>query len=490
MPRLFTLAILLMACFIAGQAFGFGQPLNLTPAEQQALNEARGRVPGEVVFSSLRDGKWRLFRINADGSNLSRLSLGLANYTAPCFIEDGARLIYHSDENGPRQIFLAQPDMSGAVCLSPAGQEERFAGISQNNLMLVEHAASFAYFLRPLQGGPEVRLLLPPELKDLEHKLIIRLAPNGHRLLATLHDNEKMLPSNMYLLTLNPLTGYTHIHRELGPGSDASWRRDSEALVFVRSADFNMSPGNSIWFWEEGGEGQQLSGDLSWNIHTSFALRGAGLVWSKAPLFTREPLTGRYDIWLQRENGSVIRLTQHTAPDLNPTWRAQAGPASHQEVDFIYDAAQASSFRGITVKDKDSPGWQALENAPMVEPGLLLSTPPEVVPPGRYLARFRLKLSAPYDLPPSLPVARLQVVSHDGQKTIATAEILAGNFSGKGYNLFPLYFGLDQLTMELSLRLYTLEADATLRADVLFLQSDAPAPWYAPVLELWRAWTK
>ncbi len=489
MPRLLILAVFFIMLFKGSTAWGYGQPLNLTPAEKQALDDAKGHVPGEVVFSSLRDGKWRLFRIDADGTNLSRLSLGPANYTAPRFIHAGQHLIYHSDENGLSQIFMSAPDMKNPVLLSPLEQEERFAGMAYNNLMLVYRPAVYSHFLRPLSKGPEIRLLLPEALSKIEHKLTLELAPSGRRIVATSYAEDNQ-PGTMFLLNLNPLTGHTSLQRELGKGDYVSWRGDSEALVFVHAANSAMTPGTAIWFWEEGGHSQQLSDDSSWNIDTGFALNGPGLVWSKAPLFTRDPASGRYDIWLQRENGLTLRLTQHTAPDRHPTWRPQTGAPQHQGVDFIYDARAASTFRGIALPDPDSPGRRSLESAPNVEVGLLLNTEPEVVPPGWYQARFRIKLPDAASLPPSLPVARLEVAYHSGQKVVAESTLLAGNFTGPGYNLFPLQFKLDQLIMGLELRLYTMQPNVSLRCDVLFLQSDAPAPWYAPVLELWRKWTE
>lgn len=488
MARILLCIFILLFCPCL--VYGYGQPLNLTPAQKQALNEALGKVPGEVVFSSLRDGKWRLFRINADGSNLSRLSLGPANYTDPTFILHGSKLIYHSDENGPMQIFMANPDMSEAICLSPGGKEERFAGLSFKQLMLVYRPVDAAYYLRPLHSGAEVKVNLPDEFSTLP-AMQLRLAPNGSRLLAVVkpEDNQHG-QGQMYVFTLNPVSGHTVLYRALGAGDFANWRSDSEALVFVRAANLNQSMGTTLWFWEEGGQGQQLTDDLSWNIDTTFALNGPGLVWAKAPLFTRDPASGRYDIWLQREHGQALRLTQHSAPDAHPTWRAQVGQALHQGVDFVFDARQYATFRGITVPDQDSPGGQALQSAAV--PGLLVLTAAEMLPPGWYQARFRLKLVNANAIPPppGTPVALLQVVSQAGQKDLASVEILAGNFTGQGYNLFPLQFSLEQLSMGLQIKVHSLQENPRLQIDTIFLQSEAPAPWYAPVMELWREWPK
>ena len=482
------LLLIAMLVFMPAVALAYGQPLILSSEERENLEKARGKVAGEVVFTSLRDGKWRLFRINADGTQLSRLSLGQANYIAPEFIQNGRRLIYHSDENGPMQIFVAQPDMSAPRCLSVPGQEEYFAGLSHSGLMLVYNPHR-GYFLRPILGGSETTIALPRSLQQHPGWVRMRLAPDGKSLAVLFEMHEESLGrGQMFVLDLDEQSGRATMKTALGNGDFMGWSKDSKALIFIRANQHEDSNGTAIWFWEDSGHSRQINDALGWNVHTSFALDGPGIVWARAPLFTRDMKSGRYDIWLQQANGKPLRLTQHSAPDLHPSWRPQTGEALHQEVDFIYDARQYATGGGLTVTDSDAPGWLALESSARAEAGLLLATCAEVVPPGQYQALFRFKLVSAAGHVGNEPLLRLEV--GNGEKLLLESLVLRSSFVGPGYNVFAVDFKLDQLATGLHLKVYTLHDHLQIRCDSILLQSNAPAPWYAAVLELWRSLLK
>ncbi|MDR1396406.1 MAG: hypothetical protein LBJ14_01530 [Desulfarculales bacterium] len=493
-PLRAALALSLLAALILitpASLGAYGQPLYLTPAEHRDLEQAQGKVAGEVVFSSRRDGKWRLFRVNADGSNLSRLSLGPANYTDPEFIQNGRRLIYHSDENGPVQIFVAQPDMAGPRCLSPLGQEERFAGLSGAELMLIYNPHQ-GYSLRPLLGGEAVPIILPPALRHHPGLFRLRLSPSGLRLAAEFNLYENLFglgQGQLFVLDLDPQNGRTGIYAALGDGSFARWSRDSKALVFIREMLKESHSGTGVWMWEDKGRIQQLSGEDGWNIQADFALGGPGLVWAKAPLYTRDLESGRYDVWLQQTNGRPLRLTQHSAPDLHPSWRPQVGAPLHQEIDFIYDARQYATSRAITVIDHNSPGWLSLESAPGASAGLLLVTEEETLPAGGYQADFRLKITGLASAPATGPLLRLAIAN--GREILLESLLSGDDLAGDGqYMTFTISFQLEHLTTGLNLRLYTLQDGVRVRCDCISLRAQASAAWYRPLLELWRGWTR
>jgi len=86
--------------------WSYGQPVAPSQEEREALKGLKGQLAGEIVFSSRRDGKWRLFRILPDDTELARLSTGSANHN-PALLRSGRDQTDLSQRPG-----WPQPDMA------------------------------------------------------------------------------------------------------------------------------------------------------------------------------------------------------------------------------------------------------------------------------------------------------------------------------------------------------------------------------------------
>ncbi len=155
------LPYILLAILLVDPAFSawaFGQPEQPSADELKALQGLKERVSGEIVFASRRQGNWRLYRMDADGSNLVLLSRGKANFRWPYFVKGGKKLIFHSDQAGPMQIYMAEPDLTNPKRLSPEGQSELFHGITTDGRMMLvaKQENPQGYMLRYLDSGREV----------------------------------------------------------------------------------------------------------------------------------------------------------------------------------------------------------------------------------------------------------------------------------------------------------------------------------------------
>ena len=82
-----------------------------------------------IVFAAIAGNRWSLFRVNADGSGLARLTDGSYNDCDPCFLPDG-RIVFLSDQRGGygrchgwgapviSTLHAINADGSSRVCLS------------------------------------------------------------------------------------------------------------------------------------------------------------------------------------------------------------------------------------------------------------------------------------------------------------------------------------------------------------------------------------
>lgn len=102
-----------------------------------------------IVFVSKRDGHEQIYVLQADGSQLTRLTNNKARDTDPTWSPDGQKIAFTSDREGGRQIFVMNADGSQPINLtknqaamtsnghpawSPDGREIAFQGVSKNSL--------------------------------------------------------------------------------------------------------------------------------------------------------------------------------------------------------------------------------------------------------------------------------------------------------------------------------------------------------------------
>ena len=105
---------------------------------------AQGAPPGDIVFVSTRDGNPEIYSVNADGTNLTRLTNNPANDAAPVWSPDGKRIAFASDRDGSWEIYVMNADGTNVVrrtfsasysldpCWSPDGTRIVYSTFSGN----------------------------------------------------------------------------------------------------------------------------------------------------------------------------------------------------------------------------------------------------------------------------------------------------------------------------------------------------------------------
>ena len=73
---------------------------------------------GKVVFESNRDGNFEIYSMNADGSNLTRLTNNAAADQAASVSPDGTRVAFTSTRDGNPEIYVMSIDGSNLTRLT------------------------------------------------------------------------------------------------------------------------------------------------------------------------------------------------------------------------------------------------------------------------------------------------------------------------------------------------------------------------------------
>jgi hypothetical protein len=464
--------LMLAACLlaIASPAQAYGRPEQPSASELNALQGLKGRVSGEIVFASRRQDNWRLYRMDADGSNLVLLSRGKANYRWPYFVMGGKKLIFHSDQAGPMQIYIAEPDLANAKLLSPQGQAELFHGITTDGriMLVAKQESPQGYVLRHLDNGREVRVDFSAHGLR-KGWLGADLSPDGRKVayLFKAQGPAGQPGRAVYIMDLDPKTGKTSNPRQVSDGCYTVWRQDSKALLTCRFALFRGAPGTTIWLTGPKGPERKVAAKFGWNYFPSFGPDGKWLAWAASPITQKSDHTGNYDIYLQPlGGGDPVRITFHSAPDVSPTWRARKQmPFSGRG--FLYQAEDFAHKPGEVVAESEASGGKAVLARRKGKGGHVIFGQYDNLPAGKYRALFRIKVK---DLDDDGTLAELDVTTNLGSNVLAKRQVKADELVLGRYQEFELVFDSLHKLESLELRVGFRPGVADLYVDHIRLQ--------------------
>ena len=75
-----------------------------------------------LAVVSARDGNREIYRVDADGNNLARLTIDPASDESPAWSPDGSQIVFESDRDGTSRIHAMRADGSGVRLLTPSAK--------------------------------------------------------------------------------------------------------------------------------------------------------------------------------------------------------------------------------------------------------------------------------------------------------------------------------------------------------------------------------
>lgn len=219
----------LLACVLAGCAPDVLEP----PADELTPAFAPGAKVQQFAFASHRDGNWEIYRVNADGTGLLRLTNnpaddgpnGVGGYEI-VWSPDGSRIAFTSNRSGAVEIWMMNSDGTApAMITNRAGNEHdlawspdgtRIAFISNGNgddniWTVAPDGSGRAEFLG--HAGADARP---------------KWSPNGSKLV---FENTSAGSAGVWVVNANA-TGLVQV--ALAGGAGPSWSSDGSRIAYER----------------------------------------------------------------------------------------------------------------------------------------------------------------------------------------------------------------------------------------------------------------
>ena len=286
------------------------------------LTLACGQQP-RIAFHSDRDGNWDIYVMNADGSDPTRLTDNPAGDTWPSWSPDGRRIAFHSSRDDPDpnddedvwDIYVMNADGSDLTRLtdnsawdsyprwSPDGQRIAFQSYGDGN---------WDIYVMNSDGTGRTRLTDDPASDDGPS-----WSPTG-RSIAFYSDRD----GNREIYVMNADgSSQTRLTDNPAPDLYPSWSPNGRSLAFASGRD---DPGiRSIYVMNADGSGQtRLTDNAAWDWAPRWSPDGRSMAFV-SDRDDPDPIDGNriWSIYVMNADGSgQTRLSDSMASDSGPDW--------------------------------------------------------------------------------------------------------------------------------------------------------------------------
>ena len=256
---------------------------------------------GRIAFQSYRDGNWEIYVMNADGSDVTRLTDNYAEDWHPSWSPDGRRIAFNSDRDGDHEIYVMNADGSEVTRLTDNEAGEWDPSWSPDGRRIAFHSGNEIYVMNA--DGSGVTQLTNNEAGNWGPSW----SPDGRRIAFTSYrdgDNE------IYVINTDG-SGEAQLTDNSTNDAVPSWSPDGRRIAFQSTRDGN---------WEiyvmnaDGSDVTRLTDNEAYKEVTSWSPDGGHIAFTSGR-------DGNRDIYVMNADGSgVTRLTDNEARDEFPSW--------------------------------------------------------------------------------------------------------------------------------------------------------------------------
>lgn len=284
--------------------------------------------PGKIVFISTRDGNSEIYTMNADGSNVVRLTNTSAEERDPVWSPDGERIAFVSDREGNEEIYIMHADGSNVVKLtdniavninpawSPDG--ERIAFNSDRD-------GSHEIYIMNADGSNVVQVT-----NDEDWNSSPDWSPDGKRIVYRFTCFSDILSTGEFPSGIRVMDADGSNMTELTKEDDSSpaWSPDGEKIAFTSSRDENYE----IYVMNtDGTEQKRLTDNPRIDTTPEWSPDGERIAF----VSDRD---GPHKIYIMNADGSnVVRITQNSYRDSDVDWH---GGEDEKEIEPVKEPTE------------------------------------------------------------------------------------------------------------------------------------------------------
>lgn len=268
-------------------------------------------APNRIAFETNRDGNLEVYSMNADGTELTRLTFNPAADGNPAWSPDHRKIAFTSLRNGNPEIYVMNADGSNQTRLtnnaaidddpawSPDGSKIAFWSSRNGNAEI---------YVMNADGSNQTRLTF-----DGRTDTQPEWSPNGMKIAFTSNRSD-LLNFDIYVMNANG-SGVTRLTTNRALDDSPAWSPDGSKIAFTSNRggllDFE------IWVMNaDGSSPVQLTSGKNTSVRASWSRDGSKIAFAS----NRDGLVN-FDIFRMNANGSnVIRITASGAIDFAPSW--------------------------------------------------------------------------------------------------------------------------------------------------------------------------
>jgi len=283
---------------------------------------------GDIVFASDRDGNYEIYVMNADGSNVTRLTNNPAHDVCPTWSRDGSKIAFHSDRTGTLQIWVMDADGSNVRQITnlPEGVDDDSCPSwypDNQRIAFIKGQNPVDNYLCSINiDGSNLTEIIAPEGSPYPIPHAVDVSPDGTLLLVTKrfsnwgHDQELFIADSngnyLYQLTNTPLG-------DKQESKTGSWSPSQDKIVF-EGIRYWVSNDKNIFLIDP--NGSNLTNVTNLPSVPWAALRPRWSPDGERIVFYGMPYTSDYEIYIvDRDGSNLVNITNNPANDIDADWR-------------------------------------------------------------------------------------------------------------------------------------------------------------------------
>jgi Tol biopolymer transport system component len=298
----------------------------LTLLSAQPVDLAAATAPGGyIAYQSLRSGRWRIVRMNSDGSGKTVLP-GKANNTAPVWLPDG-RILFNSDRSGIWNIYTMAADGTDVRLVSSSTRSENHEGIGGGGQLILVRRGLRSFRIRNLGTGV-VKPVSFAAFPGTDGELWPNISPDGSRI-AFLFKSGSGAQRAVYAAALSeePTRFVVGPATKVAVGCFNSWAADSSGFLMCIIKD--QALGSDLYLASVGQDGSwtktRVTTAVNWDYFPAWSPDNSWIVWAASPVEYHDHGSPTYEIWARpAAGGDPVRLTTDSYTDNAPSWSAPA----------------------------------------------------------------------------------------------------------------------------------------------------------------------